>query len=120
MTRLSRGEYVIRASAVRKYGMGVLSALNNMMMPKGFVPGFATGGPVTIPVDVLPQFLDGGIFSGSQPKTKALRPISLTIGDETFDGMLAPEDTAQSLVRYARRRQIRSGGRKPSWFGRGK
>lgn len=117
LSRLSKGEFVIRAAAVRKYGVGLMTLINNMMMPKA-LPSFATGGPVSIPVDVLPQFLDSGIF-GEQATAKPTRVVNLTFGDETFEGLVAPEPVAQALVRYSRRRQVRSGGRKPSWLGRG-
>ena len=43
---LSDGEYVVRAAAVRKYGVGTLNALNNMRVPSG-APGFALGGLIT-------------------------------------------------------------------------
>jgi hypothetical protein len=39
--RLSNGEYVIKAAAVQKYGLGFMHALNNMHLPK-----FANGGAV--------------------------------------------------------------------------
>jgi hypothetical protein len=120
LARLSKGEYVIRASAVRKYGMGVLHALNSMMMPKTMVPSFAAGGPVSIPVDVLPQFVDGGLFDMmGKTSAKPTRVVNLTVGEETFKGMIAPEEVAQKLVRFARRREVRSGGRKPGWYGQG-
>lgn len=40
--RLSNGEYVIKAAAVEKYGLGFMHALNNMNLPK-----FAKGGALT-------------------------------------------------------------------------
>jgi len=44
---LSRGEYVVRAAAVRHYGAGFLELLNRMMLPR--LPRFATGGAVAMP-----------------------------------------------------------------------
>lgn len=41
LARLSNGEYVVRAAAVRKYGLQTLHDMNNMRMP-----GFASGGLV--------------------------------------------------------------------------
>ncbi len=41
LARLSDGEYVVRAAAVRRYGLNFLHALNGMSLPK-----FATGGLV--------------------------------------------------------------------------
>lgn len=44
MTRLSNGEYVIRAAAVDQFGVGFFDALNNGMMP-----AFSDGGLVSAP-----------------------------------------------------------------------
>ncbi|NLD14465.1 MAG: tape measure protein [Gammaproteobacteria bacterium] len=41
LARLSNGEYVVRAAAVRKYGLNMLNALNGMHLPQ-----FASGGLV--------------------------------------------------------------------------
>lgn len=41
LARLSNGEYVLRAAAVRRYGLQTLHAMNNMRLPK-----FASGGLV--------------------------------------------------------------------------
>lgn len=56
LARVSDGEYVVRAAAVRRYGIGVLDALNSMqlrnmpMLPPSAMPApqyqFADGGPV--------------------------------------------------------------------------
>lgn len=46
--RLSNGEFVIKASMVKKWGAGFFSALNNGFMPP--MPKYATGGPVNVPV----------------------------------------------------------------------
>ena len=44
---LSNGEYVIRASSVKKFGAAFFEALNRGFMPP--IPKFATGGAVNIP-----------------------------------------------------------------------
>jgi len=47
--RLSRGEFIIKAAAVKNYGVDFLNALNSMILP---MPQFAVGGevvPITIP-----------------------------------------------------------------------
>jgi hypothetical protein len=41
--RLSNGEFVVRAAAVQKYGLGLMSAINGLNYPR---KGFASGGPV--------------------------------------------------------------------------
>jgi TP901 family phage tail tape measure protein len=55
MARVSNTEYVIRAAAVRKYGVGLFDALNNELLPK--LPGYATGGPVR----QIPALAEGGV-----------------------------------------------------------
>jgi hypothetical protein len=44
--RLSNGEFVMRAAAVRKYGVGFMAAINSMKANKGGTPRFADGGLV--------------------------------------------------------------------------
>ena len=44
--RLSNGEYVIRAAAVKAYGSSLFSALNGIRIPKDKLPGYADGGMV--------------------------------------------------------------------------
>ena len=46
---LSDQEYVIRARAVQRYGVGFFDALNGMRLPKGTLPRFANGGAVGMP-----------------------------------------------------------------------
>jgi len=48
LARLSAGEFVIRAAAVRKWGAGFFAALNGTRgyAAGGLVPGFAGGGPI--------------------------------------------------------------------------
>lgn len=43
---LMRGEFVLRKEAVRKYGLGLLTALNGMRLSPELVPRFAEGGVV--------------------------------------------------------------------------
>jgi hypothetical protein len=42
--------------------------------------------------------------------------INLSIGGEQFAGLIAPEEVADKLVRYALNEQVRQGGRKPGWY----
>ncbi len=105
---LSNGEFVIRAAAVRKYGVDMLRMINGLradrLFESGF-PQFAMGGPVGIPV---PAIVGGQGASG--------RPVMITLGEETF-AMTAENDVAEKLIRYASRRRVKSAGRKPSWYG---
>lgn len=107
---LSNGEYVVKARAVRKYGLGMLNALNNMRLPSFNTGGFVAGLTPSLPSLSAPAFADGGLASGGG------RPLTLQLGNETFEGLIAPESTADRLVRYAQRRNLQSAGRKPSWL----
>ena len=64
------------------------------------------------------RFAEGGLIPAPTPTN--LRPINLQIGSELFAGMLAPDDVAQKLLRVAVTRQVRSAGRKPSYYGKGR
>ena len=130
MARLSNGEFVIRAAAVRKYGPQFFEAINRL---RHSVPKFATGGLVAMPkmqpfniggiVDSLthgmqytvPRFADGGLVA--VPAQSQGRPITLSIDGRTFDGLTASEKTAEDLSRYATNRRLKSAGRKPGWVG---
>ena len=105
---LSNGEFIIRAAAVRKYGVDFLRAINGLSagpVLKGGFPGFALGGPVSV---VPPALNSPGAASG--------RPIVLTLGEQSFQ-MVADNDVAEKLIRYSARRRVNSAGRKPSWYG---
>ena len=105
---LSSGEFVMRAAAVRKYGLGLMGAINRLDLPE-----FALGGLVESLQVLMPQpprFAEGGAVTGGPT-----RVLNLTIGGETFAGLIAPEIVAQKLTRVATKSQIRSAGRKPSW-----
>ena len=117
---LSNGEFVIRAAAVRKYGLSLFSALNRMRIDPGAFQRFADGGLVRSLQVLMPpplRFADGGLVPQPASSTASLRPINLTIGADSFAGLLAPEDVAKKLMRVAVGQQIRSAGRKPRSFG---
>jgi hypothetical protein len=95
LARLSPGEYVMRAAAVRALGSGFLDALNN--------PGFALGGLV----GRLPAFAGGGAVSGT--------PVHLHLGGSSF-ALSGHDNVVSALVVEAHRQQMRSAGTKPSWF----
>ncbi len=121
---LSNGEFVIRAAAVRKYGLSLFDALNRLRIDPGTFRRFAQGGlvrslQVLMPPISPPRLAEGG-FVPAPTVANNLRPINLQIGPEMFAGMLAPEDVAQKLMRVAVTRQIRSAGRKPSYYGNGR
>lgn len=99
--RLSAGEFVVRAAAVNRIGVGVLHAINNFRFPR-----FELGGLVPAP----PAFAVGGAVVHTSP-----RVLNLMIEGRSFTGLSIPERTAQALERFAVHSQIASTGRKQSW-----
>jgi tape measure domain-containing protein len=89
LARLSAGEYVVRAAAVKAYGLGFLERLNSMRLPKfgfgGLVPAFAGGGSVGT-------------------------PVHLHIGGESLPMSAAP-DVAKTLQRVMRTEVLKRGRR---------
>lgn len=100
---LSNGEFVVRAKAVRKWGVNALNRLN------AGIPAFASGG-LAMPRS-SPSFALGGNGGGDSPP----KSFDLHIGDEIFEGLLAPATVASKLVQFAKTRNVRSGGTKPTW-----
>lgn len=111
VARLSNGEFVMRAAAVRKYGVGFLHAINQLR-----APGFAMGGLVSAVEGLrgsglgLPGYASGGLVGKSGGVS-----LSLQLGGETFDGLIAPETVAAKLQQFVQSRAIRSAGKVPSW-----
>jgi hypothetical protein len=98
LARLSSGEFVMTAAATQRWGVQLLTALNNMRMPSllpasTLIPRFAEGGPVTAP-SVVHLHLGGG---------------------ESF-ALHASEGVAEALRKHAIRSRLVSTGRKPSWY----
>jgi hypothetical protein len=113
---LSNDEFVVRAAAVKKYGAGLLHAINTMQLPKnGFsLGGLASGADVrSTSRAIIPRFATGGIVTAP----RGGRPLVLKIGDENFNLRTRDDETAEQITRYAIRRQVRSSGRKPSAWG---
>ena len=101
MARLSNGEFVMRAAAVRNLGAGFLSNLNR----------FAGGGMV-MPSRGVPRFAEGGLVTAGA----AGAPVHLHLGGHSF-ALSGSTGVVEALVVEARRQQVRSAGVKPSWYG---
>ena len=119
--RLSRGEFVMRAAAVDRYGSGLFAALNSLRLPK--VPGFSLGGLVDgvnaslASLAPMPAFATGGPALAAAPAGgNAGRPVTIVLDGQRFD-LSAEDSVADSLTRTALRQQRHSAGRKPGWFG---
>lgn len=118
LARLSNGEFVIRAAAVRHYGPQLLAALNSMRLPKGRLPGFNMGGLVqglTAGVSsALPRYASGGLVA---VPAGGGRPITLNIDGQTISGLTASPAAVEQIERFATSRLVRSTGRRPGWMG---
>lgn len=106
---LSNGEFVLKARAVKHWGLGALYALNNLRTPD-FGKAFNMGGLVA---NFEPRFAGGG-FVRPQP-TSTLRPTTLVIGDKSYPGFMAPQDTLAELEKAAVVSRLAKGGRDPKW-----
>ena len=113
---LSNNEYVVKAKSVAKYGKGFMDAINSGRVSLQGLQHFAAGGLVT-PFTQPRLALASSSSAGSGGPTNASRIINLTIGDQRFENLLAPEDVADRMERYAVARNSSSAGRKPSWVG---
>ena len=104
---LTPGEFVHRVDAVHHYGIGFMERLNALQIPR-----FNVGGLVD--VGQPQRFASGGLVAatgGGGPS----HVLNLTIGSETFGGLITPRDVAQKLITFARSQAMLSGGKKPSW-----
>ncbi len=104
LARLSTGEFVVKAKAVAAYGLGLLHQINDMR----YVPAYANGGAVGLANRVARMPSAGSLQSPH-------RPFNLILDGKTFANLSAPVDTAESLIKFSRAREARSGGRKPNW-----
>ena len=102
LARLSNGEYVVRAGAVRKYGKAFLDALNG-----GTLPGFATGGMVGEPSLAMAAVPAGGASNG--------RPVHLNINGQSFE-LSGRDDVVERLTRHIDEDAASSAHSKPFWF----
>jgi len=98
----SRGEFVMRYDAVRKWGVSFMEAINSGLDPFRFnlggqIPRFATGGLVGLQATTSNVTIQ---FPGLPPIT----------------GLRATTDTIAELQRAAAMAQVLSGGRKPSRY----
>lgn len=112
--RLSNGEFVMRAAAVRKWGLGMLSRLN------AGIPAFANGG-FAMPGRFSPgaSLSTGGMAFGGG--SGGGNPVTLDFGEgNTFGPMMAPDDVVSSLLTFAQGRNVRQIGVKPTWYAGGK
>ncbi len=90
---LSDQEYVVRAAAVRKYGVGYLDALNGMRLPKGSLPAFADGGLVGSPSG-------GGLAALPAPR---VRVIVVSNEREAMEALMNGPAGEQAVLQHIHR-----------------
>jgi hypothetical protein len=110
---LSNNEFVMRAKAVTKYGVGFMRAINSGKLDLGAIARFAAGGLVSMPTQPRYAYATGGLVQGKGSD----RVLNLSIDGQEFNGLMMPEEVGNRLTTYAVSRQTRSAGRKPSWVG---
>lgn len=94
--------------AIPTYSFQLRKVMQRMSGPM-LMPAFATGGLVSSAPSFRPS-------SGSAGSDGPVTPLSLTIGNERFDGLMAPREVAERLVRHALGDEVKSAGRRPGWY----
>lgn len=112
---LSNNEFVVRAKAVAKYGVGFLNAINQGRLDVAEPLRFAAGGLVNVGTPTF-NYVGQSANDGSSQEPP-MRPFALHLGDQVFDGLMAPARVADRLVTYSVQKRGRAAGRKPNWVG---
>lgn len=99
---LSNGEFVIRASAVRRYGADLFAALNGMRLSPNTLGRYAMGGLVGLPTVTM-----GALPAAAGPTSS----LTLVLDNQQFAGLTGSADTIQRLERAIKLKRIRSTGR---------
>jgi len=105
LARLSTGEFVMRAAAVKRWGVGFMERLNS-----GVIPAFASGGLVAMP---SPAGLSSAsaMLGGSSG-----RPVMLQLPDGSTTELRGQPDAVAQLERKLRRSVTAQATRKPGWY----
>jgi hypothetical protein len=114
LARLSDGEYVVRAAAVKHFGVGVFEALNRLHSPK-----FAMGGLAdAMNTSLIPRsrrYRSGGLVAAG---SGGGAPVYLQIhGGKAIGPMISDKAVLGALHREAKRAKVFSAGRAPSSVG---
>lgn len=118
LARVSDGEYVLPARAVRHYGVAFLDRLRRLAEPmqnfrlERFNLGGLVGAGSLMPVQRLAQ---GGLVNPA-PASGGGRPVYIQMpGGQTIGPMRGDDEVVRQLERAAGRASLRSTGRQPSW-----
>lgn len=117
MARLSNGEFVMRAAAVRKFGADFFNLLNRGVLPS--MRGFADGGLVEAIGNAVTS---GGLDFNMGSRVAAVsaspsgRPIVLNLPGGGQIRAITDEDTARRLARDLNRSDNAKSGKLPGWY----
>lgn len=108
LARLSTGEFVMSAKAVKHFGSQFFAALNALRTPHGF----STGGIVRRHMAAVrpPRFADGGLVGAG----RNLGTLTLNLGGQSVK-VLASPSAVEQLSRFATISGQRRAGRPPGW-----
>ncbi|MGE0751380.1 MAG: hypothetical protein AB7K64_12445 [Variibacter sp.] len=125
VARISNREFIEPERIVSRYGADLFEAFRRgkiaVSAARSLLSGrsFSTGGLVSALSNFgMPRYADGGLVATAGADTGSGRPIYLQIpGAQPIGPMHAGGDVVDQLTRSATAAKIRSGGRKPSWYG---
>lgn len=113
----SKGEFMVRAAAVKKLGVDALRMINSGVLP--MVRGFANGGLI----DGLNSSLRSSGTSGLQAATvldgggsASGRPLALHLDGQRFNTVIPDQDDAERLQRVLRKNSLAKASQMPEYF----
>ncbi|RWH86454.1 MAG: hypothetical protein EOR77_21640 [Mesorhizobium sp.] len=121
---LSDTEFVMQASAVKKFGVGFMNAINNGFLPLKGLRGFSLGGLASgvnrsMQQLAIPRFASGGLAAlpaaaASPSPTTGMVPLHFSFNtDEVFEAF-TPSAVASRMRSAAVKSGLLSTGRKPT------
>lgn len=124
----SDGEFMVRARAAAKVGLGFLRLINSgrydlgqifeALQARGYALGGAIGGlepALAGGLSVsLPRLSLGGL--GNRPSSN-LQPVTFVLDGQRVDGFQAAPGAVGELMKASAHKRVRSNGRKPGWYG---
>ena len=109
LARLSNFEYVVKASAVKFYGVDLMHALNAMRLPRDFFKGFSLGGLALPPFPSSLRFAQGGVATAGSS-----RSLTLVLDGRNF-AVSGSQKVVDELERAADLHNLSRMGRAPGW-----
>lgn len=94
LARLSNGEFVMKAAAVRHYGPDLLRRLNSLRLPK-----FATGGLVGSRLEPSIPSMSPALRSAVEPASQSLGTVNLTIDGQRLPPLKAEQESMAQIMR---------------------